>query len=113
MKNNKSASEVLKSVHYLRGSIGTTVNVEHVDRVSDDLAELADELSRKEHSSKEVAARALEQAVRRSVGGVSDRNPCGDHDPCLTLLKEMRERVPRCFCGKEGKVKSLTLYESY
>ena len=47
--------------------MGTTVNVEHVDRVSDDLAELADQLYRKEHSSRGVAAHALEQADRRSV----------------------------------------------
>ena len=98
VRNDKSASEVLKSVHYLSGSFGTTVNVEHVDRVSDDLAELADELSRKKHSSKGVVARALEKAERRSVeGSLTDwlRNPCGDLDLCRTLLKEMRERVPR------------------
>ena len=83
VRNNKSASEVLKSVQYLSRSIGTTVNVEHVDRVSDDLAELADELSRKKHSSKGVVARALEKAERRSVeGSLTDwlRNPCGDLD---------------------------------
>ena len=41
----------LKSVHYLSGLMGTTVNVEHVDRVSDEIADLADELSRKTVSS--------------------------------------------------------------
>ena len=97
VKNNKSASEVLRSVHYLSGSMGTTVNVEHVDRVSDDLAELADQLYRKEHSSRGVAAHALEQADRRSVeGSLIDwlRNPCGDLDLCWALLRKMRERVP-------------------
>ena len=51
MANNKSASEVLKSVHNLSGLMGTTVNVEHVDRVSEEIADLADELSRKTVSS--------------------------------------------------------------
>ena len=98
VKNDKSASEVLKSVHYLSGSIGTTVNVEHVDRVSDDLAELADELSRKEHSSKVAAARALEQAITRSVEGSLIEwleNPREDYDLCRVLLEEMRNKLPR------------------
>ena len=48
VKNDKkTASEVLKRVHYISSLTGTTVNVEHVDRVSDDMAELADELSRR------------------------------------------------------------------
>ena len=51
VKNDKSASEILKCVHYLSGLMGTTVNVEHMERVSDDMAELADELSRKSDSS--------------------------------------------------------------
>ena len=50
VKNDKSASEILKSVYYLSGLSGTTVNVEHVDRVSNDMAKLADELSRREQS---------------------------------------------------------------
>ena len=77
--------------------MGTTVNVEHVDRVSDDLAELADQLYRKEQSSRGVAAHALEQADRRSVeGSLIDwlKNPCSDLDLCWALLREMRERVP-------------------
>ena len=34
VKNDKSASEILKCIHYLSGINGTVVNVDHVDRVS-------------------------------------------------------------------------------
>ena len=49
--------------------MGTTVNVEHVDRVSDEMAELADELSRKSVSNNPVAAAALEAAPQKEVKG--------------------------------------------
>ena len=45
VKNDKLASEVLKAVYYLSGMLGTTVNMEHVDWVSIEMAELAYELS--------------------------------------------------------------------
>ena len=47
VKNEKTASEVLKAVQYLAGFMGVTVHVEHVPRMSDPLAKVADELSRK------------------------------------------------------------------
>ena len=43
MSNDESASEVLKCVHYLSGMLGITVNVEHEDCVSTEMAKLADE----------------------------------------------------------------------
>ena len=47
VKNDKSASEVLRAVQCLAGIPGVTVFVKHVARMSDDLAGLADEISRK------------------------------------------------------------------
>ena len=94
VKNDESASEVLKSVHYISGFFGTTVHVEHVDRVSNDMAELADELSRKASSSKGRALRALKDAKFRAVeGSLVDwlRNPCGKMDLCSELLKEIKK----------------------
>ena len=55
VKTDKSASEVLKGVHYLSGLLGTTVHVEHVDRISTDMAQLAEELSRKKFSKKRLS----------------------------------------------------------
>ena len=69
VKNDKTASEVLKSVHYLSGLTGTTVNVEHVDRMSSEMAALTDELSRRKFSKNEKAARALEESEKGMVNG--------------------------------------------
>ena len=47
VKNDKPASVVLRAVQCLAGIPGVTVFVKHVARMSDDLAGLADEISRK------------------------------------------------------------------
>ena len=94
VKNDKSASEILKSVHYLSGLSGTTINVEHVDRVSDDLAKLADELSRREQSIDGKARLALERAERGFVSGTFLHwleNPCGMID-LIKMITELQEK---------------------
>ena len=47
VKNEYSATEVLKAVQCLASFLGVTVYVEHVPRMSDPLATMADKLSRK------------------------------------------------------------------
>ena len=69
VKNDKSASEILKSVHYLSMLNRTVVNVDHLDRVSNDLTKLADELSRRGQSVDEEARFALEKAERGFASG--------------------------------------------
>ena len=44
-ENEAIATEILKSVSYISGYLGSIIHVEHVGRMSEDLAELADELS--------------------------------------------------------------------
>ena len=93
VKNDESASEVLKGVHYLSGLLGTTVHVDHVDRISTDMALLADELSRKEFSSNAKAGQALSRAEFRPVEGCLVnwlKDPCGKMDLCSELFKEMK-----------------------
>ena len=88
--NNKSASEVLKSVHYLSGLMGTTVNVEHVDRVSDEIADLADELSRKTvSSSKSVDQWRVDGYILKWL-----ENPAGGKSLGREHVKELRESCP-------------------
>jgi len=53
VKFDKSASEVPKCAAYLAAYTRKVVRVEHVPRVSDDMADLADELSRKKELAKE------------------------------------------------------------
>ena len=96
VRNDESASEVLKSVHYLSGLFGTTVHVEHVDRVSNEMAQLADELSRKAFSDNREMAVALRTAISGTVQGALIRwlkDPCGDNSLCKELLKEKNSFV--------------------
>ena len=58
VKNDKTASEVLKAVRYLGGFLGASIFVEHVDMMSSDMASLADELSRREMSIEQVPAKS-------------------------------------------------------
>ena len=65
-----------------------------MDRVSNDMAELADELSRKASSSRGRAMHALKDAKFRAVeGSLVDwlRDPCGKMDLCSELLKEIKK----------------------
>ena len=92
VKQDETASEVLKSVQYISSVLGAVVNVQHVDRVSDELAELADELSRRKQSKKPEACKALESAEFREVRSFLTEwlaDPCGGSKLCGKLLKEM------------------------
>ena len=92
VKQDETASEVLKSVQYISSVLGTVVNVQHVGRVSDELAELADELSRRKQSKKPEACKALESAEFREVSSFLTEwlaDPCGGSKLCGKLLKEM------------------------
>ena len=96
MKNDSTASEILKSAQYLAGFLGATIFVDHVGRMSDDLAGLADELSRKEISTKASGAKALQCAEFRKVDSILLswlENPC-EKSLCRDLLSEMGRRVP-------------------
>ena len=91
VKEDETASEILKAVHYLGGVHGVTVSVQHVGRVSDKLATLADELSRKTESSYREAVLSLRKAEKRVVEGyllswLSNPETGGKH--CKGLLKE-------------------------
>ena len=96
VRNDESASEVLKAVHYLSGIYGTIVQVEHVDRVSTEMAQLADELSRKTGSSIERAVIALGKAEFKPVKSCLIewlKDPCGKMNLCQELVKE-KKTVP-------------------
>ena len=71
VKEDETASEILKAVHYLGGAYGVTVTVQHVGRISDGLSTLADELSRKNATTNQTAAMAMMKAEERVVGGVA------------------------------------------
>ena len=62
MNKDDTASEVLKCVRCLAGYLGARVVIEHVGRMSTEMASLADEMSRREIRLSEKTNRALRQA---------------------------------------------------
>ena len=96
VKNEKTASEVLKSVQYLAGFLGVTVHVEHVPRMSDPLAKVADELSRKTENFEGRTNRMLKNAIHGDFESSLSEwllNPCGD-SLCRLLINEAGRKHP-------------------
>ena len=100
VKNDKTASEVLKAAHYLASFLGVTIHVEHVPRMSNPLAEIADELSRKENSYKGRTNRILSNGIFLEVEScLTDwlKSPC-ESSLCERVMKEAGEKHPNlCF----------------
>ena len=95
VKCDKTASEILTCVHYLAGMLGTTVYVEHVDRVSDGMSYLADELSKKESTKNRKIMEILEETGKVKVESYLQewlKNPLKG-DLCRRLVKETKERL--------------------
>ena len=100
MAKDKSASEKVEECPLFRGILETTVNVEYVDPASNEVAELADELSRKTVSSNRStmkARKALERVGQSAVSGylrtwLSD--PAKAKDLCQKLVQELKEKFP-------------------
>ena len=92
IKNDKSASGILKAVRYMGGLLGTTIFVEHVDRMSNDMASLADELSRRKTSKCPNTQAVLDNALYRTPSGFLLNwlgNPSSGIDLLEGILKEI------------------------
>ena len=100
VRNDRTASEVLKAAHYLASFLGVTIHVEHVPRMSNTLAEIADELSRKENSYKGRTNRILSNGIFLEVEScLTDwlKSPC-ESSLCKRVMKEAGEKHPNlCF----------------
>ena len=91
VRNNETASEILKCIRYLSGYLGARIFVEHVDRMSDEMASLADKLSRRELSLSEKGKEALSLAEFREVKGSLLKwleDPCKNGDLCKIILNK-------------------------
>ena len=92
VKNDESASEILKAAKYVSGFLGTTIYMEHVGRMSEDLASMADELSRKQRCKGAEEREALEKAMFRPVQGFLLKwleNPEKGGNLTVMLLREL------------------------
>ena len=97
VRNDETATEVLKSVSYLAGYLGTIVHVEHVDRMSEEMACLADEMSRRRVSKNAAFQEALETSERREVASFLTQwleDPRVKGNLCSMLLKEIKDKKP-------------------
>ena len=83
------------------------VNIDHVDRVSDDLAKLADKLSRREQSVDEEVRLALEKAERGLVSGAFLHwleNPRRKID-LVKMIEELKKKSTySLFCSKNVSI---------
>ena len=96
VKNDKTATEVLKCVAYMAGFIGCTVYVEHVPRNSDEMAELVDELSRRKDSKRKQINEILEKIEYKEVESVVKcwlKNPVARGELTRMLTKEIEEKM--------------------
>ena len=92
VKNDESASEILKAAKYVSGFLGTTIHVEHVGRMSGDLASMADELSRRQMCKGAKEREVLQEALFRPVQGFLLKwleNPEKGGNLTVELLKEL------------------------
>ena len=62
-----TATEILKTVHILSSYLGCKIYVNHIHRVSNEMADLADELTRKSMSENAESRKCLEKAEFRQV----------------------------------------------
>ena len=96
VRNDRTASEVLKAAQYMAAFLGVTIYVRHVPRVSNPLAHMADEISRKEVDFSRNTARLLSGAAFQKIeGGLLDWLD-SPNTGCLTevMIKEMGEKLP-------------------
>ena len=91
VKFDSSASEILRATNMLASYLGVKVYVEHVPRMSDDLATLADKLSRNRHHSR-APEYLLKKPGSRIMSWLS--SPTTDGKLATDLLKELKEAFP-------------------
>ena len=96
IKNDNAATEVLKTVHILASYLGCRVYVNHVHRVSNPMADLADELTRKTSSSNPHYEQSLSRSMNVPANNNFIENWLKDSTVPLYkyLLPEIKKRVP-------------------
>jgi len=77
--------------------LGTTIFIEHVPRVSNEMAALADELSKREISKNRRIAKQVERTEYKTVEGYLNmwqENPQDTEKLCSRLMRELKEKFP-------------------
>jgi len=94
IRNDKSATIILRSVAILAAFLGCTVHVKHVPRISDKGASLADSLSRSSSTTSEVKSELMHATYSKVSGKLIDwlNDPVLDYDLPLNLLLELEHK---------------------
>ena len=91
-----TASEALKAAQYMAAFLGVTIHVRHVPRVSNPLAHMADEISRKDADFSRNTVKLLSGAAFQGIEGGLLGWLVSPNSSCLTevMIKEMGEKLP-------------------
>ena len=92
VKNDAVASEVLRTVHVLASYLGCHVYVNHVLRISNEMADLADELSRRSVTKNVAWRKHLEEAVFKPTCSsfLESLIACTDNSICMEMLRALK-----------------------
>jgi len=77
--------------------LGTTIFIEHVPRVSNEMAALADELSKREVSKNSKIATQVDRTEYKPVEGYLNMwqdDPQDTEKLCNRLMRELKEKFP-------------------
>ncbi len=91
VKNDTSASIIIRAIHLISYFLGTYVHLQHVPRCSDKFSTVADHLSRKSTTGSSDLE-VLEKIVERAIGGellTWLNNPVSDWKLPKRLLEEV------------------------
>ena len=109
------ASDILKAARYLNGYLGTSIYIEHVNSMTNVMASLTDELSRRELSEDPKEVKALEGTLFRPKEGFLLQwlcNPTLREEMYEGLKKELESWYSLYFCSKEIWTRKKNLNKS-
>jgi len=94
VKNDKTATGILKTAKYMAAYLGTTIFIEHVPRVSN---EMTDELSKREVPKNSKIATQVDRTEYKPVEGYLNMwqdDPQDTEKLCNRLMRELKEKFP-------------------
>jgi hypothetical protein len=97
VKNDQSASVLLRALHIISVFLGCTIHVMHLPRMSTPSARLADRLSRR-RTTTAFDQRRIRRALQPALPPALTRwlaNPSADWDLPLALLRDVQEVLRR------------------
>lgn len=97
VKEDQTATEVLKAVSYISAFLGCRIYVSHIDRISNEMATAADKLSRRTLVSRDEEYEWL--AGKEARGSCSNlltwlKNPVSGTSLCRIIIDQIKHVLP-------------------